>query len=412
MISHLRIDVSPTVDCSKLHVSLCRRLNVAAGMEFSSPGSSSSSRHTVIQAWLADVVAAGEPLTASSSSSSTPQATSFELHQDTRPAKRSRPLTKCDYSPVKRQRTLHPVHLNVVSSSENERSRSFKLSSNKAGAELHQDEIENQDLVEDLTKEEAPRLRNTTIAARIKRTKTLPASTFAALKPPPEHPQSESIESRLTLDPNYEKLVPFDSQLLSELPDQSSSKSQYATALTSASASADTQPTLPKSVSSGATSSRRPRSTSPVKRMADLQFADMQTCYKEFEDVESQLPGDASRVYNDLDAFGQGIGVVPLKVKVSLSDPFNRCVHTTTFFRAIREATKREKVFSVAFMGSDNETPEEQLLKEFREVIDIQAASRTCAQDHDSEPGWNDEVHSRVLRLAFQPKAGVGYKNM
>lgn len=176
-------------------------------MEFSSPGSSSSSRHTVIQAWLADVVAAGEPLTASSSSSSTPQATSFELHQDTRPAKRSRPLTKCDYSPVKRQRTLHPVHLNMVSSSENERSRSFKLLSNKARAELHQDEIENQDVVEDLTKEEAPRLRNTTIAARIKRTKTLPASTFAALKPPPEHPQSESIESRLTLDPNYEKLV-------------------------------------------------------------------------------------------------------------------------------------------------------------------------------------------------------------
>lgn len=287
-------------------------------MEFSYPGSLNSSRHTVVQAWLADVVAAGEPLTASSSSSSIPHVTSFELHQDTRPAKRLRPLTKCNYSPVKTQRTLHSVHLNIVSSRENERSRSSKLSSRKEGAELHQDEIEHQDVVGDLTKEEAPRPRSTTIAARVKKTKTLPASTFAPIKPPPEDPQSESIESRLTLDPNYEKLVLFDSQLRSESPDQSSSKFQYTTALTFASASADTQPILPKSVSSGATSSRRPRSTSPVKRMADLQFADIQTCYREFEDVESQLPHDASRIYNDLDAFGQGIGVVPLKVKVRL----------------------------------------------------------------------------------------------
>ena len=324
---------------------MCRRLNAVAGMEFPSPGLSNSSRHTVVQAWLADIVATGEPLTASSSSSSTLHAASFELRQVPRPAKRLRPLTKCDYSPVKRQRTLHPIHLNMVSSRENEPSRLSKLSSRKEGAELHQHEIENQDVVEDRTKEEAPRLRSTTIAARAKGTKTLPASTFAPLKHSPEHLQSESIKSRLTLDPNYQKLVPSDSQLRSEPPDQSSSKSQYTTALTSASASADAQPTLPKSksVSSDATSSKRPRSTSPVKRMADLQFADIQTWYREFEDVESQLPDDASRIYNELDAFGQGIRVVPLKVKVSQSDLFNPCVHTNTFFRATSGKPPKEK---------------------------------------------------------------------
>lgn len=54
----------------------------------------------------------------------------------------------------------------------------------------------------------------------------------------------------------------------------------------------------------------------------------------------------------------------------------------------------------------------EELVCEFQDAIKIRDASLQCAQDDDSEAAWNDEVHSRVLKLALETCSQVGYKNM
>ncbi|KAJ9634087.1 hypothetical protein H2201_009118 [Coniosporium apollinis] len=71
-----------------------------------------------------------------------------------------------------------------------------------------------------------------------------------------------------------------------------------------------------------------------------------------------------------------------------------------------------QSVFPHTYAEIQQDRPKEQLLQELREAIDIRRASRQCAEDHDSEAAWNDEVHSRVLRLALRPCSEVGYKNI
>jgi hypothetical protein len=52
------------------------------------------------------------------------------------------------------------------------------------------------------------------------------------------------------------------------------------------------------------------------------------------------------------------------------------------------------------------------LLRDLAEIVEICDASRKCAQDCVAEPAWNDEVHSRVFRLALRGIDGVEYQNM
>lgn len=52
------------------------------------------------------------------------------------------------------------------------------------------------------------------------------------------------------------------------------------------------------------------------------------------------------------------------------------------------------------------------LIGELQEIAEIRDSSRRCARDHVSEAAWNDEVHSRILRLALKPCSGVEHQNM
>lgn len=52
------------------------------------------------------------------------------------------------------------------------------------------------------------------------------------------------------------------------------------------------------------------------------------------------------------------------------------------------------------------------LLAELAEMKEIMARSRKCRQLQDSEPGWNEQVHCRVLELALKDQPAVGFQNM
>ena len=52
------------------------------------------------------------------------------------------------------------------------------------------------------------------------------------------------------------------------------------------------------------------------------------------------------------------------------------------------------------------------LQAELAQVRDILARAQKCRALQDAEPGWNEQVHSRVLELALKGQAGVGFQNM
>jgi hypothetical protein len=51
-------------------------------------------------------------------------------------------------------------------------------------------------------------------------------------------------------------------------------------------------------------------------------------------------------------------------------------------------------------------------LDELKELTEIRVASQKCELDQNSEAAWNDEVHSRVLRLAVKSFVNVEHQNV
>lgn len=56
--------------------------------------------------------------------------------------------------------------------------------------------------------------------------------------------------------------------------------------------------------------------------------------------------------------------------------------------------------------------PKDTLLAELRQAERVRDATLVCIEEHDSEPTWNTEVHSRILALALAPHPAVGYKDV
>ena len=46
---------------------------------------------------------------------------------------------------------------------------------------------------------------------------------------------------------------------------------------------------------------------------------------------------------------------------------------------------------------------------ELAQVKDILARAQKCRALQDAEPGWNEQVHSRVLELPLKDQAGVEF---
>lgn len=49
---------------------------------------------------------------------------------------------------------------------------------------------------------------------------------------------------------------------------------------------------------------------------------------------------------------------------------------------------------------------------ELNEILEIREAASLCTAENLSEAAWNDEVHSRLLRLALRSIPGVRHYNM
>lgn len=49
---------------------------------------------------------------------------------------------------------------------------------------------------------------------------------------------------------------------------------------------------------------------------------------------------------------------------------------------------------------------------ELSQVKEILARAQKCRALLDAEPGWNESVHCRVLKLALKGQTGIGYQNM
>lgn len=49
---------------------------------------------------------------------------------------------------------------------------------------------------------------------------------------------------------------------------------------------------------------------------------------------------------------------------------------------------------------------------ELCKVKEILSSSQKCRALLDTEPGWNEAVHSRVLKLAVKGQKAVGFQNM
>jgi hypothetical protein len=84
---------------------------------------------------------------------------------------------------------------------------------------------------------------------------------------------------------------------------------------------------------------------------------------------------------------------------------------TTTEETTKETATTTEETTKETATTTED-TTKERLLRELQEIAEIRDASRKCARDCVSEAAWNDEVHSRFLRLALKPLKGVEHQNM
>lgn len=49
---------------------------------------------------------------------------------------------------------------------------------------------------------------------------------------------------------------------------------------------------------------------------------------------------------------------------------------------------------------------------ELAKVQEIMRTAKKCQELEDAEPDWNEQVHCRVLKLAFGKQESVGFQNM
>ena len=172
----------------------------------------------------------------------------------------------------------------------------------------------------------------------------------------------------------------------------------------------------PESRSQSSTGNSSRRSKSPVKQMADLRLANKPIVDVMFGNNLSQLPLDIRETYKQLKILSDGEGVLPAAIKVSRAFAEFVVKENAKQDQQEIEASAGDMEPFRAYMFDDQPVASAetrtQLLHDLDEVVEICNASRKCTQDCVAEPSWNDEVHSRILRLALRRIDGVEHQNM
>ncbi|KAL9124951.1 MAG: hypothetical protein Q9175_008154 [Cornicularia normoerica] len=141
--------------------------------------------------------------------------------------------------------------------------------------------------------------------------------------------------------------------------------------------------------------SRKSKSQSPTKRLGDFQFSDMPVDSRAWS--PAAIPTDLKDLVKDMERIGKSIGIIPLAVKhqfVAVGETVHRfqCAETDGKHRG-KEAEKKATDKATGGLGHD---------LFWHHVSRIHRATIECLVGGKSEPAWNSEVHSSILRLALQ----------
>nr|POF02197.1 hypothetical protein CFP56_69112 [Quercus suber] len=135
---------------------------------------------------------------------------------------------------------------------------------------------------------------------------------------------------------------------------------------------------------------RGSRARSPVKQPLDLLFADRPVT---LVPATTPLPADVRQLDKRLREVSAGVRIIPHNIMTS---PL---------------MTRRAEVMDFQ-LDQDVTQDDAALQRELVELLEISDAAAECALEGASEAMWNDEVHSRLLRLAFRPYPGIRHLNV
>lgn len=151
------------------------------------------------------------------------------------------------------------------------------------------------------------------------------------------------------------------------------------------------------STTSGGSSSRRFRS--PVRRLGDLHLSNVHVHAVTLE-KPGQAPADVRELCKDIRRVGRGNGLIPSAVKS-------------------RAATLLDDdlLDDLAFDDNDDDSEQQRAEHEglWAAVNSLIDAAKECEEEDLCEADWNNEVHSRALRLALERDRGeraVWYRNI
>ena len=151
----------------------------------------------------------------------------------------------------------------------------------------------------------------------------------------------------------------------------------------------------PRESSLSTASKKSSRSSSPVKKKADLKLGRIELDYKgSIQNGEDDLPEDVHYLCERLEIICHGVGVIPTEVK------------------HLFERKEKLHHHMVGIERSQGDYAE--LADEFTAVETILRKSLDCLRREKHEPAWNEEVHRPVLDLAFKTwqKADVSIDNV
>lgn len=157
-------------------------------------------------------------------------------------------------------------------------------------------------------------------------------------------------------------------------------------------------------LSSGVSTDIRTRSSGPTKRLGHLQLSDLRVELKQFGTLGYDPPTAAEFLLQDVRRLGKGFGVIQEEFRTRMHAPKEDEPVEDFNFEKPEAKPDKDDVFT---------SPDRDFFWHALSVV--HDVARDCQNETSSEPEWNSEVHSRILRLAPQSSratSGVCYRNV
>ena len=162
----------------------------------------------------------------------------------------------------------------------------------------------------------------------------------------------------------------------------------------------DTKPTKPTMAPPTTNTSGSKRPGSPSK-LGDFRLTDIKLHFIR----GGEIPAQGKNLWDDMEQIGLGSEVFPIAIKdkaMEVLGPRHR--HPEQYFDFTADGTAEE-----------NSEVDLSLLELWTRAVEIYEAALECGNKELSEPAWNDEVNSRMLKLALRGERKskrVWYRNV